>query len=71
MNESLKKSEERLMVEEVQDYAILYLNHEGTVENWNLGAEKIKDTKPKKLSEKFRIFIPNQIRKKTIYSQNS
>ncbi|MNQ34702.1 Phytochrome-like protein cph1 [compost metagenome] len=47
MNESLQKSEERyhLMVEEVQDYAILYLNHEGTVENWNLGAEKIKGYK--------------------------
>jgi PAS domain S-box-containing protein len=44
LNESLVKSEERyhLMVEEVQDYAILYLNREGTVENWNKGAEKIK-----------------------------
>ncbi|WP_426484299.1 PAS domain S-box protein [Flavobacterium sp. 2] len=44
MNESLQKSEERyhLMVEEVQDYAILYLNHEGIVENWNQGAQKIK-----------------------------
>jgi PAS domain S-box-containing protein len=43
-NESLKKSEERyhLMVEEVQDYAILYLNRKGIVENWNTGAEKIK-----------------------------
>ena len=42
--ESLKKSEQRyhLMVEEVQDYAILYLNPEGIVENWNTGAEKIK-----------------------------
>jgi len=44
LNESLKKSEERyhLMVEEVQDYAIIYLNREGIVENWNSGAEKIK-----------------------------
>lgn len=44
LNESLKKSEERyhLMVEEVQDYAILYLSPDGTVENWNTGAEKIK-----------------------------
>lgn len=43
-NESLKQSEERyhLMVEEVQDYAIIYLNKEGIVENWNKGAEKIK-----------------------------
>jgi|GEM_PF-992579 len=44
LNEDLKKSEERyhLMVDEVQDYAILYLNREGMVENWNAGAEKIK-----------------------------
>jgi PAS domain S-box-containing protein len=44
INESLKKSEERyhLMVGEVQDYAILYLNTNGTIENWNMGAEKIK-----------------------------
>ncbi len=44
LNEALKTSEERyhLMVEEVQDYAILYLNKEGIVENWNKGAEKIK-----------------------------
>ena len=46
-NESLKKSEQRyhLMVKEVQDYAILYLNREGIVENWNAGAEKIKGYK--------------------------
>lgn len=46
-NKSLKKSEERyhLMVEEVQDYAILYLNRQGIVENWNTGAEKIKGYK--------------------------
>ncbi|GAB3234208.1 PAS domain S-box protein [Algoriphagus aestuariicola] len=44
LNESLKKSEERyhLMVEEVQDYAILYISKEGIVENWNTGAQKIK-----------------------------
>ncbi|GAA0878832.1 hypothetical protein GCM10009119_18000 [Algoriphagus jejuensis] len=44
MNENLKKSEQRyhLMVEEVQDYAILYINREGIVENWNTGAQKIK-----------------------------
>jgi PAS domain S-box-containing protein len=47
LNEILKQSEERyhLMVEEVQDYAILYLNKEGIIENWNKGAEKIKGYK--------------------------
>lgn len=51
MNESLQKSEERyhLMVEEVQDYAILYLNHEGIIENWNLGAQKIKGYKAEEI----------------------
>jgi len=50
-NESLKKSEQRyhLMVEEVQDYAILYLNREGIVENWNTGAEKIKGFKAEEI----------------------
>lgn len=44
LNEALRKSEERYhqMVEEIQDYAIFYLNEEGIVENWNKGAEKIK-----------------------------
>lgn len=43
-NEALKLSEERyrLMTEEVQDYAILLLDVDGTVLNWNQGAEKIK-----------------------------
>jgi|GEM_PF-59280 len=55
MNESLQKSEERyhLMVEEVQEYSILYLNSEGVVENWNVGAEKIKGYKAEEIVGKF------------------
>lgn len=51
INESLRKSEERyhLMVEEVQDYAILYLDKEGVVENWNVGAQKIKGYKAEEI----------------------
>ncbi|NNE76081.1 MAG: MEKHLA domain-containing protein, partial [Pricia sp.] len=51
LNESLKKSEERYhrMVEEVQEYAILYINREGIVENWNSGAEKIKGYKAEEI----------------------
>ena len=30
------------MVEEIDDYAILLLDEQGTIENWNSGAEKIK-----------------------------
>lgn len=59
INESLEKSEERyhLMVEEVQDYAILYLNHLGIVENWNLGAQKINGYKAEEIIGKdFSVF---------------
>ena len=59
INESLEKSEERyhLMVEEVQDYAILLLNHLGIVENWNLGAQKINGYKAEEIIGKdFSVF---------------
>lgn len=41
-NEELKKSEERYhkMVDEVEDYAILLLDANGIIQNWNKGAEK-------------------------------
>ncbi|MEP7372069.1 MAG: PAS domain S-box protein [Chitinophagaceae bacterium] len=43
-NEALRKSEEKYhqMIEEVQDYAIILLNEQGDIQNWNKGAEKIK-----------------------------
>jgi PAS domain S-box-containing protein len=46
-SEDLKKSEERYhkMVEEVEDYAILMLDRNGIIQNWNKGAEKIKGYK--------------------------
>lgn len=49
--EDLKKSEERYhkMVEEVEDYAILMLDKEGIVQNWNKGAEKIKGYKEEEI----------------------
>src|SRR5436190_20208584 len=30
------------MIDEVEDYAIIFLNREGIIQNWNKGAEKIK-----------------------------
>jgi PAS domain S-box-containing protein len=69
INESLRKSEERyhLMVEEVQDYAILYLNHEGIVENWNIGAEKIKGYKGEQIIGKsFSVFYTEEDRKNNL-----
>ena len=49
--EELKKSEERYhkMVEEVEDYAILLLDKEGNIMNWNKGAEKIKGYKDEEI----------------------
>lgn len=43
-NEELRQSEERYhkMIEEVQDYAILLLDKEGIVQNWNTGAALLK-----------------------------
>ena len=58
-NEDIRRSEERYhrMIAEVQDYAILLLDKDGTVKNWNLGAEKIKGYKTEEIIGKsFRIF---------------
>jgi PAS domain-containing protein len=46
-NEELKRSEERYhkMIDQVEDYAIILLNKDGIVQNWNKGAEKIKGYK--------------------------
>ncbi|HYK56721.1 MAG TPA: PAS domain S-box protein, partial [Flavisolibacter sp.] len=58
-NEELKKSEERYhkMVEEVEDYAIILLNVNGIIQNWNKGAEKIKGYKESEIVGKsFRLF---------------
>lgn len=50
-NEELKKSEERYhkMIEEVEDYAIILLDKEGIIQNWNKGAEKIKGYKEQEI----------------------
>ncbi|WP_294824458.1 PAS domain-containing sensor histidine kinase [uncultured Flavobacterium sp.] len=60
---SLKKSEERYhkMIDEVQDYAIILLDRDGFIQNWNLGAEKIKGyTDEEIVGKNFRLFYqPN------------
>ena len=69
INESLEKSEERyhLMVEEVQDYAILYLDIDGNVQNWNLGAQKIKGYKAEEIIGKsFSIFYTESDQKNKV-----
>jgi two-component system CheB/CheR fusion protein len=58
-NAEILKSEERYhrMVEDVQEYAMIYLSKEGTIENWNKGAEKIKGYTPEEIiGKKFNVF---------------
>jgi PAS domain S-box-containing protein len=62
-NEQLKKAEERYhkMVSEVQDYAIILLDVEGKILDWNKGAEKLKGYKPEEiLGKSFRLFYPTE-----------
>lgn len=46
-NEELRQSEERYyrMISEVRDYAIILLDTQGNIQNWNAGAEQIKGYK--------------------------
>ena len=62
---TLSNSEERYhkMIEEVQDYAIILLDREGNILNWNKGAEHIKGYKESEiLGKNFRIFYGIQDR---------
>jgi PAS domain S-box-containing protein len=52
------------MVEEVEDYAILLLDREGYVLNWNKGAEKIKGYKAEEIiGRSFSVFYTEEARK--------
>ena len=65
-NEELQKSEERYhkMVDEVEDYAIILLDENGYIRNWNKGAEKIKGYKDVEiLGKSFEEFYLPQDRK--------
>lgn len=64
--EALKRSEERFqkMIIEVQDYAIILLSKDGTIEKWNYGAEKIKGySEEEVLGKHIRIFYPPEDQK--------
>jgi PAS domain S-box-containing protein len=53
----------RLLVESVQDYAIVLLNPEGKIMTWNLGAERIKGYKASEIiGETFERFYSNESR---------
>jgi PAS domain S-box-containing protein len=53
----------RQMIAEIQDYAIILLDSDGTILSWNAGAEKIKGYKEHEiLGQNFRIFYMPQDR---------
>lgn len=64
-NAHLKESEEQYqrMISEVQDYAIILLDTDGNIQNWNNGAKLIKGYSPKEiLGKNFRIFYSKEDR---------
>ncbi|GEP97568.1 sensor histidine kinase [Chitinophaga cymbidii] len=66
-NEALIRSEEQYhkMIEEVEDYAILLMDREGIILNWNRGAEKIKGYREEEIVGKhFRTFYRPDDREK-------
>jgi PAS domain S-box-containing protein len=69
LNEALRNSEERyhLMIEQVVDYAIIMLDVDGNILNWNRGAEKIKGYTEKEIvGQNFRKFYTEEDRKKKL-----
>ena len=57
----------RKMVEEVQDYAIVLLDVDGTILTWNKGAEKIKGYKAEEIiGQNFSIFYLPQDRQEEL-----
>ncbi len=71
VNETIAEKDIRIsrfyrMVEEIEDYAITLLDIEGNIENWNIGAEKIKGYKGiEVIGRNFSIFyIPEDIKNK-------
>ncbi len=72
MNNSQQKKDilEKLhqkMIEEIQDYAIILLDIDGTILSWNMGAKKIKGyTEEEILGQNFRIFYMPQDRQENL-----
>ena len=61
--EALKRSEQRYqrMITEVQDYAIILLDTEGKIQNWNKGAESIKGyTASEAMGKSLRMFYTKE-----------
>lgn len=66
---SIKEKEDvyHRMIEEVVDYAILFLDTEGNVTNWNKGAERIKGYSAKEIIGKnFQLFYSPEDRERNV-----
>jgi PAS domain S-box-containing protein len=64
-NEELQRSEEKYhrMISEIPDYAIILLEEDGTIVDWNKGAEKIKQYKASEVvGRNFRLFYSKEDR---------
>jgi PAS domain S-box-containing protein len=62
-NEELKREEDRYhkMVSEIQDYAIILMDNDGKIIDWNKGAERLKGYKPSEIIGKnFRLFYAHE-----------
>src|SRR5688572_19332126 len=58
------------MIAEIQDYAIILMDLDGTILSWNMGAEKIKGYKEEEiLYQNFRIFYMPQDRQAELPEQ--
>ncbi|MGZ4054291.1 MAG: PAS domain-containing protein [Bacteroidia bacterium] len=58
------------MISEIQDYAIILLDLDGTILSWNIGVEKIKGYKEHEiLGQNFRIFYLPQDRQAKLPEQ--
>lgn len=61
--DSLHQSEDRYskMISEVSDYAIILLDINGNIENWNKGAQQIKGYRPEEIiGRNFRVFYSTE-----------